>query len=162
MAEEILRKVHRTISDVSSDFDAFRFNRAVARIRELTNALANTDGNEQDMLWVRRFGFETAVQLIAPIMPHLAEELWSMLGHKTLLTETKWPVADELYLSEEMVTLAVQVNGKLRGTIDLPVDVDAGTAERRALALENVARVTRGEAPRKVIVVPNKVINVVL
>ena len=95
-------------------------------------------------------------------MPHLAEELWSILGHETLLTDTQWPRADEFYISEEMVTLAVQVDGKLRGTIDLPVDVDAGIAQQRALALENVARATNGATPRKVIVVPNKVINVVL
>lgn len=161
-AEEVLRKIHRTISDVSGDFDAFRFNRAVARIRELTNALSGLDGNGADRSWTRRFGFETAAQLIAPVMPHLAEELWSILGHDTLLCDTAWPKADDKYLSEETVTIAVQVNGKLRGTIDLPVDVDKKVAEDRALALENVARATGGAAPRKVIVVPNKVINVVL
>ena len=95
-------------------------------------------------------------------MPHLAEELWSILGHKTLLSDTDWPRADEAYLLEETVKIAVQVNGKLRGTIDLPVDVDKKIAEDRALALENVARATGGAAPQKVIVVPNKVINVVL
>ncbi len=161
-SEEVLRKIHRTIADVTADFDAFRFNRAVARIRELTNALANLDGNSADRAWTRRFGFETTVQLIAPVMPHIAEELWSLLGHKSLLSDTAWPSADETYLSEDTVTLAVQVNGKLRGTIDLPVDVDKQIAEERALALENVARATGGIAPRKVIVVPNKVINVVL
>ena len=81
-AEEVLRKIHRTIADVSADFDAFRFNRAVARVRELTNALANLDGDSADRAWTRRFGFETTAQLIAPVMPHLAEELWSILGHK--------------------------------------------------------------------------------
>ena len=161
-AEEVLRKIHRTIADVSADFDAFRFNRAVARIRELTNALANLDGDSADRAWTRRLGFETTVQLIAPVMPHLAEELWSILGHKVLLSDTDWPRADEAYLSKETVTIAVQVNGKLRGTIDLPFDVEKQIAEDRALALENVARVTGGVAPRKVIVVPNKVINVVL
>ena len=161
-SEEVLRKIHRTIADVSADFDAFRFNRAVARVRELTNALANLDGDSADRAWTRRFGFETAAQLIAPVMPHLAEELWSILGHKALLSDTDWPRADKAYLSKETVTIAVQVNGKLRGTIDLPVDVERQTAEDRALALENVARATGGAAPRKVIVVPNKVINVVL
>ena len=161
-AEEVLRKIHRTIVDVSADFDAFRFNRAVARVRELTNSLANLDGDGADRAWARRFGFETTAQLIAPVMPHLAEELWSILGHKVLLSDTDWPRADEAYLSKESVTIAVQVNGKLRGTIDLPVDVEKQIAEERALALENVARATGGAAPRKVIVVPNKVINVVL
>ena len=160
-SEELLRKIHRTISDVSVDFDGFRFNRAVARIRELTNALASFTGGGDDRAWTRRFGFEISAQLVAPVMPHLAEELWSILGHKTLLTDTPWPRADECFLSEETVTLAIQVNGKLRGTIELPVNVDSDIAEERALALESVARALDGTTPRKVIVVPNKVINVV-
>ena len=160
-SKELLRKIHRTISDVSADFDAFRFNRAVARIRELTNALASFTGGGDDRAWTRRFGFEISAQLVAPVMPHLAEELWSILGHKTLLTDTPWPRADECFLSEETVTLAIQVNGKLRDTIELPVDVDSVIAEERALALESVARALDSATPRKVIVVPNKVINVV-
>ena len=78
------------------------------------------------------------------------------------MSDTEWPIADEAFLFKETVTIAVQVNGKLRDTIDLPVDADKQIVEDRALALENVARATGGAAPRKVIVVPNKVINVVL
>ena len=161
-SEEFLRKVHKTIADVSSDFDAFRFNRAVARIRELTNALSALDGEGEDRAWVRRFGCEVAIQLIAPVMPHLAEELWSLLGHASLLTSVDWPKAEKKYLLEDTVTVAVQVNGKLRGTIELPADVEPSVAEETALALENVMRATNGSPPRKVIVVPNKVINVVV
>jgi len=159
---EFLRKVHKTIADVSGDFDEFRFNRAVARIRELTNALSALDGEGEDRAWVRRFGCEVAIQLIAPVMPHLAEELWSLLGHASLLTSVDWPKAEEEFLSEDTVTVAVQVNGKLRGTIELPADVESSVAEEKALALENVMRATNGSPPRKVIVVANKVINVVL
>ena len=161
-SEEFLRKVHKTIADVSGDFDEFRFNRAVARIRELTNALSALDGEGEDRAWVRRFGCEVAIQLIAPVMPHLAEELWSLLGHASLLTSVDWPKAEEEYLSEDTVTVAVQVNGKLRGTIELPADVESSVAEEKALALENVMRATNGSPPRKVIVVSNKVINVVV
>jgi leucyl-tRNA synthetase len=161
-SEEFLRKVHKTIADVSGDFDEFRFNRAVARIRELTNALSALDGEGEDRAWVRRFGCEVAIQLIAPVMPHLAEELWSLLGHASLLTSVDWPKAEEEYLSEDTVTVAVQVNGKLRGTIELPVDVESSVAEEKALALKNVMRATNGSPPRKVIVVSNKVINVVV
>jgi len=161
-SEEFLRKVHKTIADVSCDFDEFRFNRAVARIRELTNVLSALDGEGEDRAWVRRFGCEVAIQLIAPVMPHLAEELWSLLGHASLLTSVDWPKAEEEYLSEDTVTVAVQVNGKLRGTIEVPADVESSVAEEKALALENIMRATNGSPPRKVIVVPNKVINVVV
>ena len=161
-AEEFVRKVHKTITDVSTDFDGFRFNRAVARVRELTNALSALDGEGADRAWARRFGCEVAIQLIAPVMPHLAEELWSLLGHTVLLTSVDWPKADEKYLAVDTVTVAVQVNGKLRGTIELPADAESSIAEEKALALENVMRATNGSPPRKVIVIPNKVINVVV
>ena len=95
-------------------------------------------------------------------MPHLAEELWAVLGHETMVTESLWPQADERFLAVDTVTIAVQVNGKLRGTIEGPADMDKEEAEAMALALENVQRATNGSPPRKVIVVPNKVINVVL
>lgn len=157
-----LRKIHKTIAGVSNDFDGFRFNRAVARIRELTNTLNALDGEGEDQAWARRFGCEVAIKLIAPIMPHLAEELWSLLGHKTLVTAVSWPIANDKYLTEETVTVAVQVNGKFRGTIELPVNTDSSVAEEKALGLENVMRATNGSPPRKVIVIPNKVINVVV
>ena len=147
---------------MGADYDGFRFNRAVARIRELTNALAALEGEGDDRAWVRLFGFKVVVQLIAPVMPHLGEELWSILGFDTLLANTPWPVADKQYLVEETITIAVQVNGKLRGTIEVPPDIDKADAEAMALALENVQRSTDGAPPRKVIVVPNKVINVVV
>ena len=95
-------------------------------------------------------------------MPHLAEELWSLLGHATLLTGVDWPEADDKYLTEDTVTIAVQVNGKFRGTIELEANAETSVAKEKALALENVLRATDGSTPRKVIVIPNKVINVVL
>ncbi len=161
-AEEVLRKTHRTIADVSADLDAFRFNRAVARIRELTNEVSALAGDEPSNIWARRQGFEAIVQLIGPVMPHLAEELWVQLGHETLLAEAAWPTAEEHYLVEDLVTIAVQVNGKLRGTIEMSPSTSKDEAEAMALALENVQRATEGSVPRKVIVVPNKVINVVV
>jgi leucyl-tRNA synthetase len=96
------------------------------------------------------------------MMPHLAEELWSQLGHESLLADSAWPMADESLLVEESVTVGVQVNGKLRGTVDLPVDAERETAESLALELDGVKRAMNGKAPRKVIVVPNKIVNVVV
>ncbi len=161
-ADKAARAINRTVANVSADLDRFHFNRAVARIRELTNQLDALQGNDADVAWARRAGLETVARLIGPIMPHLAEELWQQLGHTALLAETPWPDFDEAMLAAETVTIAVQVNGKLRGKIMLPPDAAQAEAESEALALENVQRAMDGRTPRKVIVVPNKVINVVV
>jgi leucyl-tRNA synthetase len=157
-----LKSIHKTIDLVSRDLDRFHFNKAVARIRELTNELEDLDPGEKGAGWVLRHGLETAVCLIGPMMPHLAEELWHSLGHETLLADTAWPEADQDQLIEENVTIAVQVNGKLRGTLELPKDSDDETAETAALELSNVAQAIEGKSVKKVIVVPNRIINVVV
>jgi leucyl-tRNA synthetase len=154
------RAIHRTIAAVTDDFDKFRFNRAVARIRELTNLLED-DGAALPPA-VLREGIETAVRLIDPMMPHLAEELWQALGHDTLLADEPWPRAESALLVEELVTVAVQVNGKLRATVELPRDADQDTASKAALALEGVTRAMAGKPARKVIVVPNRIVNLVV
>ncbi len=161
-SKAVLKVIHRTIVTVSDDLDKFHFNRAVARIRELTNELEDLSPEEEGADWVMRQGLETAVCLIGPMMPHLAEELWHSLGHETLLADTPWPEAEADQLVEENVTVAVQVNGKLRGTLDLPKDSDDQTAETAALALDNVSAAIAGKPIRKVIIVPNRIINVVV
>jgi len=161
-ADAAWKSIHRTIAEVGGDLDRFHFNRAVARIRELTNLLGDLKGTSDDVAWVRRQGLQTAAQLIGPMMPHLAEELWQALGHEGLLVDTPWPAHDPAMLAEESVTIAVQVNGKLRATLDMPRDTAREEVEVEALAHENVLRATDGKTPRKVIVVPNKIVNVVL
>ena len=161
-SQAVLKIIHRTIVAVSDDLDKFHFNRAVARIRELTNELEDLSPEEEGADWVMRQGLETAVYLIGPMMPHLAEELWHSLGHQTLLADTPWPEAEADQLVEKNVTVAVQVNGKLRGTLDLPKDSDDKTAETAALALDNVSAAIAGKPIRKVIIVPNRIINVVV
>ena len=153
--------IHRTIAAVSEGLDKFRFNRGVAHIRELTNLLETLNDGSMGTAAVLREGFETAVQLFGPMMPHLGEELWHQLGHATLLADQPWPKADPALTVEDSATLAVQVNGKLRGTLMLARDVDAATAESAALALPAVQRLLDGRAPRKIIIVPNRIINVV-
>jgi leucyl-tRNA synthetase len=154
--------IHRTIASVGDDLDKFRFNRGIARIRELTNLLEALDDKTAGTGAVLREGFETAVQLFAPMMPHLAEELWQRLGHTTLLVDEPWPNADPALTVEDSATVAVQVNGKLRGTVTLPRDAKAAIAEAAALVLPAVQRLLEGRAPRKIIIVPNRIINVVL
>jgi len=161
-ADRILKSLHKTVDGVSQDLEKFHFNKAVARIREFTNELEGFTLSDSGADWVRRQGLETIVCLIGPMMPHLAEELWHSLGHETLLVDSPWPQADSAMLIEESVTIGVQVNGKLRGTVDLPKDCDEQTAKEAALALENVQTAIGASAIRKVIVVPNRIINVVL
>ena len=156
------RLVHKTIAGVSDDLEKFRFNKAVARIRELTNALGEIDGGGEGEGWVLREGYETAVRLIGPMMPHLAEELWQRLGGSGLLADQPWPEADPALAVDDEITVAVQVNGKLRATIALPRDAAKDVAEAAALADPNVVKALDGKPVRKVIVVPNRVINVVV
>jgi leucyl-tRNA synthetase len=156
------RLVHRTIAQVGDDLERFHFNKAVARIREMTNGLAELDAARADGAWVLREGLETAARLIGPMMPHLAEEMWAMLGGDGLLADVPWPVAEPALLVDDSVTVAVQVNGKLRATIELPKDADSALAEQTALAQPQVISAMSGKPARKVVVVPNRIVNVVV
>jgi leucyl-tRNA synthetase len=159
--EAVRRTAHKTIAAVTDDLDKFRFNRAVARIRELTNTLEELVPTERGAAEVLREGLETLVRLIGPMMPHLAEEMWLELGGNGLLAEQPWPRPDPELVRDEQVTVAVQVNGKLRATLEVPRDTATGKVESAALALPQVQRWLEGHAPRKVIVVPNRIVNVV-
>ncbi len=159
------RTIHQTIAAVTDDLDKFRFNRAVARIRELTNAIEElpeqTLRSEPAAPAVLREGLETLARLLGPMMPHLAEEMWLTLGGAGLLAEQPWPVAEPELVRDEQVTIAVQVNGKLRGTLEFPRDTESGAIESAALGLPQVARWLDGRPPRKIIVVPNRVVSIV-
>ena len=159
--DSIRRLIHKTIAAVTDDLDKFRFNRAVARIRELTNALEDLPAGDPGASGVLREGLDTAVRLIGPMMPHLAEEMWQTLGHTELLADTPWPKADPDLARDEQVTIAVQVNGKLRATLDLPRDAATRQVEEAALALPQVTRFLEGRTPKKVVVVPNRIVSVV-
>ncbi|MEJ0061982.1 MAG: leucine--tRNA ligase [Alphaproteobacteria bacterium] len=160
-AQAARRVIHRTIADISQDFERFHFNKAVARARELSNALGELDGPAGGEAWVLREGLEVLAQLLSPMLPHIAEEMWEALGHDVPLCDTPWPKPDPALLTDETVTIAVQVNGKLRATITVPRNSAAKETERLALAEAGVQRALAGAAPRKVIVVPGKIVNVV-
>jgi len=161
-AKSARRLIHRAIANVTGDLDRFHFNRAVARVRELTNALDELNGAEPSEAHVLREGLETIVRLINPLLPHVSEELWAQLGHETSLCETPWLKADPSLLVETTVTVAVQVNGKLRATLSLPRGATAKEAENLALADPNVRRALGGKTPKKIIVVPGRIVNVVV
>ena len=156
---DLRRAVHRAIGAVTDDLAGLRFNRAVAQIYTLTNAIVaagNAPGPE------RREALETLVKLIGPMMPHLAESCWEALGHQPFLATALWPVADEALTAAASVKLAVQVNGKLRGTIAIAPDADQETAKAAALALDTVQKAIAGKTAKKVIVVPNRIVNIVV
>jgi leucyl-tRNA synthetase len=157
----LVREMHRTIDRVTDDLEKFGFNRAVARIREFVNTLADWPGDDAAAAWARRAGLETVVTLIQPMMPHLAEELWQRLGHERLLADSPWPVVDPAWLAVEEVTITVQVNGKLRGTVVVRKDAPQGEVTEHALALPAVTAAIGAKPPRKVIFVPNRIVNFV-
>jgi leucyl-tRNA synthetase len=160
-ADAVRRQIHRAIAAVSDDLEKFRFNSAVARVRELTNAIADLDRSVAGGDAVYRFGMEVATQLINPLTPHIAEEIWKQLGHTTLLVETPWPQYDPTLLQDDTVTMAVQVNGKLRDTITVPRGADQAACTEIALASMPVQRQLGGKGPRKVIFVPGKIVNII-
>ena len=163
-AQQLRQTAHKTIANITNDIEAFRFNRAIARIYELTNAIAGFTANtsEPSDLWAQRESLEILTRLISPMTPHLAEELWQRLGHSQMLVETSWPEADAALLAEQSVTIAVQVNGKLRGTLTMPKDTGGETLTGAAHELPNVIR-SIGDSPlKRTIVVPNRLVNFVI
>jgi leucyl-tRNA synthetase len=157
------RTTHKTIVGVTNDIEAFHFNKVVARLYEFANAVQDAAlGKTGASPAATREALETIVQLVAPMMPHLAEELWSLLGRQTLLVATPWPVADAALAVDDEITIAVQVQGKLRGTLLVPAATDKETLEKLALELDPVQKAIDGRPVRKVIVVPGRIVNLVV
>ena len=155
------RKTHATIKGVTDDIQNFHMNKAVARIRELSNEIFGFDARDEAAKACLREAIETLLILINPMTPHLAEELWHNLGHQTLLAEQEWPKADSGLLAEDQVTIAVQVNGKVKATITLPKDADEAAAKDVALNEPGVQKALDGKTLRKFIYVPGRIVNVV-
>ena len=162
-AAEDLRKItHRAIQAITDDIAAFRFNKAVAQLYGLTNAIAGFKATGKAADAALREAVNALTLLMAPMTPHLAEECWAMLGHKTMVVETDWPVADPALLVDDLVILPVQVNGKKRAEIQVAADESRDKVEAMALAEEAVVKLLAGASPKKVIVVPGRIVNVVM
>ncbi|MCH9807134.1 MAG: leucine--tRNA ligase [Alphaproteobacteria bacterium] len=162
-ATELRRAVHKTLHNVGRNIEGLRFNVAVASLYELANVLASAvqkSGNGHD--WAMREAAELTVQMFAPMMPHLAEECWSRLGYNTLITNQPWPQAEAALLVDDEITIAVQVNGKRRDELKIARDASKEEVEAAALALETIHRAMEGRQPKKVIVVPQRIVNVVV
>ena len=158
----LIRMAHKSIIGLSADIENFRFNRAVAQLHMLANAIADVKAGDKGASEAKRFAIETLTQLLAPLSPHIAEEIWQCLGHDGLLANAAWPQADASLAADDEIEIGIQVNGKLRDTIMLPRDCEASDAEARALASPAIIRYLDGKPPRKVIVVKNRIINVVI
>ena len=162
-----LRKAaHRSVSAVTASIERLRFNLAVAKIYELANALsASLQGAgpkfAEDQGFAIREAAEMLVRIAAPMIPHLAEECWEILGYKTLLAEQPWPKADQALAVEDTVTIAVQVNGKRRDELTIARDAAKEDIEAAALKLDNVVRAIGGREIKKIVVVPRRIVNVV-
>jgi leucyl-tRNA synthetase len=160
------RKTHQTIRKVTADIEErFHFNTAISAVMELVNALYQLPHPKAD----DRFGFsvvretvETIIRLLAPLVPHITEELWTLLGRQESLADAAWPAFDPAVASEEEITIVIQINGKVRSRITLPADEEGENIKTLALAEERIASLTAGKTIVKVVYVPKKLVNIVI
>lgn len=150
-----LRAMHKCILEVTDRVDTMKFNTAVSSLMIYVNYLS-------DMAQIPAEMYETLIKLLSPFTPHLAEEMWARLGHDTLVITETWPIGDAKLAEDNMVTMGVQMNGKMRGTISVAKNAAKEDVEKAALALENVARQLEGQSVKKIIVVPNRIVNIVI
>ena len=162
---DLTKAVHKSVKAVGEEIEKLGFNKAVARLYELVNTLsphaASAASAEAAMKGALREAIEKLIQMIAPMMPHLAEECWAAIGGDGLVAERGWPGFDEALTIENEITLPVQINGKKRGDLTIARDADQSAVENAALALDFVQKALEGRPPRKVIVVPQRIVNVV-
>jgi leucyl-tRNA synthetase len=154
--DELNRLLHKTIAGVSSDFGGLKFNTSVAKLIELTNAVTKAGG------LAPRAVAEAVVLMLAPLAPHAAEELWSRLGHAQTLAYEPFPVADPALLVEDTITCVVQVGGKVRDRLEVPVDISEDELRSLALAAPGAQRAMEGREIRTVVVRPPRLVNIVL
>ena len=156
--DDLLRAMHRAIHDVTVGIDTFGFNAAIAKLYAFTNTLAKSKASHG----AQRQAVMALAQLMAPMTPHLAEDIWAHQGGDGLCVDAPWPVADETMLVEDTVTLPIQINGKRRAEITVAKDLPKDEVEKIALAHEAVQKALDGRAPKKLIVVPGRIVNVVI
>ncbi|MQY41790.1 leucine--tRNA ligase [Epibacterium sp. SM1969] len=155
--DALLREMHKAIRDVTLGVESFGFNASIAKLYGFTNTLAKSKAGGT----AKQQAAKVLAQLMSPMTPHLSEAIWEMLGGEGLIAKAPWPIADEAMLVEDTVVMPIQINGKRRGEIEVAKDMDKSEVEKIALAHEAVQRTLNGNAPKKVIVVPGRIVNVV-
>ncbi|MEW2918857.1 leucine--tRNA ligase [Ruegeria sp. ANG10] len=156
--ETLLREMHKAIHDVTGGVESFGFNASIAKLYAFTNTLAKSKAGTS----AKREAAKTLAQLMSPMTPHLSEEMWQLLGGEGLVATAPWPVADQTMLVDDTVTLPIQINGKRRAEISVAKDMAKDEVEKIALSTEAVQKALDGNAPKKVIVVPGRIVNVVV
>ena len=154
----LLKETHKAIHDITQGIESFGFNAAIARLYGFTNTVAKSKAGTE----TKAMAMRTLAQMMAPMTPHLAEEVWSMLGGDGLVINAAWPKADPALLVDDEVTMPIQVNGKRRAEISVAKDMPKEEIEKLALAQDAVVRALNGASPKKVIVVPGRIVNVVI
>ncbi len=152
---EIMRLLHQTVKKVSEDIEAFKFNTAISQMMILMNKIEAREAVSMEVI-------ETFIKILSPFAPHLAEELWEKFGKRTLLMEERWPAYDPEVARESEVTLVVQVNGKVRDLITVPVDLTEAGLEARALQSQKIQEWIKGKKIEKIVVARGKLVNIVL
>ncbi|MFB6357219.1 MAG: class I tRNA ligase family protein, partial [bacterium] len=161
--QELYRKTHETIGDVTEDMeDNFQMNTAIASCMELFNTLKDTAGGEVEDSEVVGWSYSVLLDLLSPMAPHLTNELAEKLGHNVLPTERGWPNFSEEEAQQEEIEIAIQINGKVRDHAMIPADAPDDEVEKRALDQPKIQERLNGDEPKKVIVVPNKLVNIVV
>jgi leucyl-tRNA synthetase len=160
--KEVRRAIHLAIKQASQDIGQHhKFNTAIAAVMTLMNVLEKAPTTTDQDRALLQEGLQTVALLLAPITPHISHALWLELGHAHAIIDAPWPAVDEAALVQDSLTLVIQVNGKLRGQIEVPASASREEVEAAARANENVLRFTEGLGIRKVIVVPGKLVNIV-
>lgn len=160
--QELTAATHKVIRKVSEDMRDMGFNTSVAALMEYVNELYRIKALDNYSSDGWKFAIESLLQLLAPFAPHITEELWAELGHNDSIHLSTWPMYDEKYLVQDVITLAVQVNGKVRAEISVPSDASEKDITEQALAQENVQKYLEGRAPKKVIYVPGRLVSIVI
>ncbi|WP_417242035.1 leucine--tRNA ligase [Celeribacter sp.] len=156
--DDLIRATHKAMLEVTQGIESFGFNASIAKIYGFTNTIAKSKAGRE----AKRFALKILAQLMSPMTPHLAEEMWSMLGGEGLIARAPWPRADEKMLVEDNVTLPIQINGKRRDEITVPTDMPKEEIEKLVLANNAVIKALDGGQPKKLIVVPGRIVNVVV
>ena len=156
--DALLRDMHKAIHDVTQGVESFGFNASIAKLYGFTGAISKSKAGSD----TKRLAMKTLAQLMSPMTPHLAEDIWAMLGGEGLIANARWPIADEAMMVEDTITMPIQINGKRRSELAVPKDMPKDEVEKLALSDNAVVKALDGGTPKKLIVVPGRIINVVI
>ncbi|MBU1277717.1 MAG: leucine--tRNA ligase [Alphaproteobacteria bacterium] len=156
--EDLIRSAHKAMLEVTQGIESFGFNASIAKLYGFTNTIAKSKAGRE----AKRFALKTLAQLMSPMTPHVSEEMWALLGGDGLVTKAPWPIPDEAMLVEDNVTLPIQINGKRRDEITVPKEMPKEEVEKLVLENDAVKKALNGGSPKKLIVVPGRIVNVVV